>query len=140
VQYNMACSGLPSMPEVIPEDVAEAVAAAAQASGIRLAAVSGTYNMIHPDPAVRERGHARELGAVDLIAPERPRVHEEQDLKGDRGNGQDRRDNPFRGAEPDGDRPPCCRPLAFRPSLGHGFIRATTAIAGVNRRRIRVGR
>ena len=58
VQYNMACSGLPSMPEAIQEDVAEAVAAAAQASGVRIAAVSATYNMIHPDPAVRERGHA----------------------------------------------------------------------------------
>jgi sugar phosphate isomerase/epimerase len=58
VQYNMACSGLASMPDAIPEDVAEAVAAAARASGVRLAAVSATYNMIHPDPAVRERGHA----------------------------------------------------------------------------------
>ena len=57
-QYNMACSGLTAMPDTIPAGVAEAVAAAAQASGVRLAAVSATYNMIHPDPAVRQRGHA----------------------------------------------------------------------------------
>jgi sugar phosphate isomerase/epimerase len=58
-QYNMACSGLDAMPDVIPEDAAEAVAAAAHASGVQLAAVSATYNMIHPDLAVRRRGHAR---------------------------------------------------------------------------------
>ena len=57
-QYNMACSGLDAMPDFIPEGVDEAVAAAAHASGVRLAAVSATYNMIHPDPAVRGRGHA----------------------------------------------------------------------------------
>ena len=59
VQYNMACSGLDAMPDAIPEGAAEAVAEAARASGVRLAAISATYNMIHPDPAVRRRGHAR---------------------------------------------------------------------------------
>lgn len=58
-QYNMACSGLDAMPDVIPEGAATAVAVAARASGVPLAAVSATYNMIHPDPAVRQRGHAR---------------------------------------------------------------------------------
>ncbi len=57
-QYNMACSGLDAMPDAIPDGAAEAAAAAAQASGVRLAAVSATYNMIHPAPAVRRRGHA----------------------------------------------------------------------------------
>lgn len=58
VQYNMACSGLASMPGTIPPGVAETVAAAARTAGVRVAAVSATANMIHPDPAVRERGHA----------------------------------------------------------------------------------
>lgn len=62
-QYNLACSGLPPMPDVIPAGAAEAVAAAAAQTGVRIAAVSGTYNMIHPDPAVREAGHAR-LGVL----------------------------------------------------------------------------
>jgi sugar phosphate isomerase/epimerase len=56
VQYNMACSGLPSMPDAISSETAEAVAAAADETGISIAAVSATYNMIHPDLAVRERG------------------------------------------------------------------------------------
>ncbi|MBP0579718.1 sugar phosphate isomerase/epimerase [Labrys sp. LIt4] len=57
VQYNMACSGLPSMPQAIPAGVAEAVHAAALDQNLEIAAVSATYNMIHPDPAQRWRGH-----------------------------------------------------------------------------------
>ena len=59
VQYNMACSGLPSMPDDIPAEAAAAIAAAARGEGVAIAAVSGTYNMIHPDPAVREKGLRR---------------------------------------------------------------------------------
>jgi sugar phosphate isomerase/epimerase len=59
VQYNMACSGLASMPDEVPAEVAQAVADAAGAARIEVVAVSGTYNMIHPDKSVRERGHAR---------------------------------------------------------------------------------
>ena len=59
VQYNMACSGLASMPDALDSSVARAVASAALATGISITAVSGTYNMIHPDVAVRDRGHAR---------------------------------------------------------------------------------
>jgi sugar phosphate isomerase/epimerase len=59
VQYNMACSGLASMPDAIPHDVARAVAAAALQTGQEVFAVSCTYNMIHPDPAVRQAGWRR---------------------------------------------------------------------------------
>jgi sugar phosphate isomerase/epimerase len=58
-QYNMACSGLASMPDAIDPEVARAVALAAKLSGVNIAAVSGTYNMIHPDLRVRQAGHAR---------------------------------------------------------------------------------
>ena len=37
----------------------KAVASAAQTCGVSIAAVSGTYNMIHPNPAVRDQGQAR---------------------------------------------------------------------------------
>lgn len=57
VQYNMACSGLDSMPAAISEEIADAVRAASLAHGLDIAAVSATYNMIHPDPAIRQRGH-----------------------------------------------------------------------------------
>jgi sugar phosphate isomerase/epimerase len=58
-QYNMACSGLASMPDAIAPDIARAVADASRAHGVAIAAVSGTYNMAHPDPAVRAKGLAR---------------------------------------------------------------------------------
>ena len=58
-QFNLACLGLPSMPDAIPPGVAAEIAAAAAATGVSIAAVSGTYNMIHPDPAVRAAGLRR---------------------------------------------------------------------------------
>jgi sugar phosphate isomerase/epimerase len=59
VQYNMACSGLVSMPDVISEAHAEDIATAAKFQNVSIAAVSGTYNMVHPDKSVRDRGLAR---------------------------------------------------------------------------------
>lgn len=59
VQYNMACSGLPAMPDALTHQQAAEVAQASTASGVAISAVSGTYNMIHPDPAVRAAGLAR---------------------------------------------------------------------------------
>jgi sugar phosphate isomerase/epimerase len=56
VQYNMACSGLSSLPEEISDQAAEAVALAVKATGVAIAAVSATYNMIHPDLSIREAG------------------------------------------------------------------------------------
>ena len=58
VQYNMACSGLPSMPDAVPDGTAGAIKDAAARTGIELTAISATCNMIHPDPAVRARGAA----------------------------------------------------------------------------------
>lgn len=58
-QYNMACSGLPAMPDEISDEQARLVADAAAETGVEIVAVSGTYNMIHPNPAVRQAGHRR---------------------------------------------------------------------------------
>src|SRR5829696_657198 len=58
-QYNMICSGLPALPNAIPNQIALDVAAAAQSAGVEIVSLSGTYNMIHPDPAVRVLGHQR---------------------------------------------------------------------------------
>ncbi len=63
VQYNMACSGLPAMPDAIPDQIIADIAAASVATGVKVVAVSGTYNMIHPDPAVRATG-LRRLGVL----------------------------------------------------------------------------
>lgn len=58
-QYNMACCGLAAMPDAIEDSTAQAVAQAARDRGVTMTAVSGTYNMIHPDPALRAAGHGR---------------------------------------------------------------------------------
>lgn len=63
VQYNMACSGLAAMPDKIDPQTTVAIAQATAQTGVRIAAVSGTYNMIHPDPAVRQAG-MRRLGVL----------------------------------------------------------------------------
>ncbi|TGV13963.1 sugar phosphate isomerase/epimerase [Mesorhizobium sp. M8A.F.Ca.ET.173.01.1.1] len=62
-QFNLACAGLPSMPDTVPADAVAAIRAAARSSGVSLAALSGTYNMAHPDKAVRDEG-LRRLGVV----------------------------------------------------------------------------
>jgi sugar phosphate isomerase/epimerase len=65
LQFNLALLGGPSLPERIAPEAAAAVRAALAERGLAMAAVSGTYNMAHPDPAVRERGHR---GLAALIA------------------------------------------------------------------------
>lgn len=55
-QFNWACAGLDALPALIPDEVALRVAAAVETTHIELAAVSGTYNMIHPDPTLRDQG------------------------------------------------------------------------------------
>lgn len=59
VQYNMACSGLDPMPDRIDPETITALRQASARTGMDIAAVSGTYNMIHPDPAVRTTGLRR---------------------------------------------------------------------------------
>jgi len=59
VQFNMACVGLPSLPEEIHDGLRERIRRAFAVRGLRMAAVSGTFNMIHPDPARRTDGLRR---------------------------------------------------------------------------------
>ena len=59
VQFNMTCVGLPSMPLTIePEKIAEINDGTAM-TGVSIAALSGTYNMAHPDPIIRRDGLTR---------------------------------------------------------------------------------
>jgi sugar phosphate isomerase/epimerase len=58
-QFNLACLGGPSMPDEIDPATSAQVREAAEAAGVSIAAVSGTYNMAHPDAAVRAQGLAR---------------------------------------------------------------------------------
>jgi sugar phosphate isomerase/epimerase len=65
VQYNLACSGLPSMPDALTPDQIAAISQASAATEVAIAAVSGTYNMIHPDRAVRAAGLRRLSVLID---------------------------------------------------------------------------
>ncbi len=53
VQFNMACAGQPTLPDDISPSLATRIRDASMNRGLEIAAVSGTYNMTHPDPEVR---------------------------------------------------------------------------------------
>ncbi len=59
VQFNMACVGLPTLPDYIESDVITRIHMEATSRQISIAAVSGTYNMIHPNPKQRQAGLVR---------------------------------------------------------------------------------
>lgn len=63
VQYNMACSGLAAMPDTIDDATIAGIADAAVSTGVTIEALSATYNMIHPDHAIRRQGIKR----LDLL-------------------------------------------------------------------------
>lgn len=67
-QWNMSCAGLPSMPDEIESALAWRIRRASEKRGIRLVAVSGTFNTIHPDPRQREAG-LRRLKVLAEAAP-----------------------------------------------------------------------
>ena len=59
VQLSWESTGLPGMPDRVDDALCRRLRDAAAASGISIAAVSGTFNMIHPDAAERRRGLQR---------------------------------------------------------------------------------
>jgi sugar phosphate isomerase/epimerase len=59
VQYNLACAGLPTLPDRIEPALAQQIATAAASRRITIAAVSGTFNMIDPVRGRREAGMRR---------------------------------------------------------------------------------
>ncbi|MEZ2333679.1 sugar phosphate isomerase/epimerase family protein [Mesorhizobium sp. RCC_202] len=67
-QFNLACAGLPSMPDAVPDEAIRAIDAAGKASGVGLIALSGTYNMAHPDQAVRDDGLRRLAVIIETAA------------------------------------------------------------------------
>ncbi|MGN7150792.1 sugar phosphate isomerase/epimerase family protein [Arthrobacter sp. SAFR-179] len=59
VQYNLSIAGIPTVPEKVDADTIERIKSAAAANNVRLAAISGTFNAAHPNPAVRNTGISR---------------------------------------------------------------------------------
>lgn len=64
VQFNMQCADLEALPLEIPTDIAKHIKSVFQKKEVRMTAVSGTFNMIHPNPSILEQG----LRSFDLIA------------------------------------------------------------------------
>ncbi|MGO1972344.1 MAG: sugar phosphate isomerase/epimerase family protein [Propionibacteriaceae bacterium] len=59
VQYNLSIAGLSTLPEEVPPGVVDRIRRAADQHGVELAAISGTFNIAHPDRTVRTAGLAR---------------------------------------------------------------------------------
>lgn len=68
VQFNFSCVGLPTLPEEIDSTLAEQIRREFIDHKLNLAAVSGTFNMIHPDVRVRRDGLRRFKELVGLCA------------------------------------------------------------------------
>src|ERR1700730_18568763 len=56
VQFNLSCVGLETLPVSVSSELVRRIADAAEQMAIELAALSGTFNMAHPDPVVRRDG------------------------------------------------------------------------------------
>jgi sugar phosphate isomerase/epimerase len=56
VQFNMSCAGLETFPGNLSSDSLQRITDAAEQANVELAALSGTFNMAHPNPAVRREG------------------------------------------------------------------------------------
>ncbi len=69
VQFQMGCvPDLEPLPAEVPPGAAAAVRQACAATGVSLASLSGTYNMIDPDPLRRAEG-TRRLGGLIAACP-----------------------------------------------------------------------
>ena len=66
VQLSMSGAGLPAMPDEIPPELVARICRAADARGITIASLEGTFNMSHPDAEHRRAGlrRLRVLAAV----------------------------------------------------------------------------
>jgi sugar phosphate isomerase/epimerase len=56
IQFNLALTGGPSLPDDVPPRLAARVRDGVRARRLDMVAVSGTYNMAHPDRQVRRAG------------------------------------------------------------------------------------
>ncbi|MBB6670795.1 sugar phosphate isomerase/epimerase family protein [Cohnella nanjingensis] len=59
VQFNLACAGMPSMPDRLQPDLALSIGRKLKDRNISMAAISGTFNMAHPEEGHRTEGLKR---------------------------------------------------------------------------------
>jgi sugar phosphate isomerase/epimerase len=59
-QFNLSVAGLPTIPhEPVSQEIVKGIRSAADQAGVALAAISGTFNAAHPEPALRQNYLAR---------------------------------------------------------------------------------
>jgi sugar phosphate isomerase/epimerase len=63
VQFNFSCAGLSTLPETIESSLLERIQASTRRLGIKITAVSGTFNLIDSDRERRD-AHLRRLGVL----------------------------------------------------------------------------
>jgi len=68
IQFNLALTGAASLPDDVPAGPAAWVRNSVHTRGLEMVAVSGTYNMAHPDAATRLHG-LKSLEGVIAAAP-----------------------------------------------------------------------
>ena len=66
VQFGLSCAGLPELPEHIDIEICDRIRREMKARQITIAAISGTFNMIHPDVQQRKDG-LRRLGKLASV-------------------------------------------------------------------------
>src|SRR5690349_23650976 len=55
LQFNFSCAGLPTLPDRIDPGLLRQIRSALERQSLTMAAVSGTGNLIHPNPSERAR-------------------------------------------------------------------------------------
>ena len=65
VQLNLSSLGLKPLPEAVPASLPEAARAVADEEGVAICALSGTYNMAHPDAGARRAARERFARVVE---------------------------------------------------------------------------
>ena len=68
VQFNFSCAGLPTLPDHVEPSLLSEIESALKVRDIRIAAVSGTFNMIHPEVEKRHDGLRRLLVLASACA------------------------------------------------------------------------
>lgn len=59
LQFNLSCVGLETLPANVSSDLVERISSSARRTNIKLSAISGTFNMAHPSPAIRTENTKR---------------------------------------------------------------------------------
>jgi sugar phosphate isomerase/epimerase len=69
IQFNLVCAGVPTLPDRVEPALCARIRNASHSRDLNIAAISGTFNMIHPDLEQRRVGFAR-LRVLAQAAPE----------------------------------------------------------------------